>query len=112
MSENVHNNFIKKNPDWCLVDYACNPSTLEANTGGLDFWGQSSLHSRSLLKKMNPQKQLKMDVTQMYINVLCAHMELLSSVKGRKCSLKLKTFNLVAQQVTNDSFNTKWQKSL
>jgi hypothetical protein len=56
---------------------------------------------------MNPQKQLKMDVTQMYINVLCAHMELLSSVKGRKCSLKLKTFNLVAQQVTNDSFNTK-----
>jgi hypothetical protein len=32
-----------------------------------------------------------MDVTQMNINVLCEHMEVLASVKVRKCSLNFKT---------------------
>jgi hypothetical protein len=92
MSENVHNSLIKNDLDRWLMGYASNLSTWEAHTGGWDF--VASFHYTATVcfkkycthEKTSPSRNYS-DTT---IHVVCAHMDSFSSVKGRKCSLKLK----------------------
>jgi hypothetical protein len=74
------------------MGYASNLSIWEAHTGGWDFVASFHYTATVCFKKLELMKKQteNRSYSDTTIHAVCAHMDWFSSVKGRKCSLKLK----------------------